>query len=122
MKTLALSLILLGFSQFTQSQNGQVNIEQDQKIEKLVEVYKSINENSGHYTIQVGFGRLNEAQRLKGNVASDFPDMPSSIKFEQPTYRVRLGKFKTKLEAERKFIEVRKKYPQAMLLNPEKEE
>ncbi len=51
----------------------------------------------------------------------DFPDWYSKIEFESPNYRVRLGKFKTKLEAERKYLEVRKKYPDAMLLKPENE-
>ncbi|MEM8764792.1 MAG: SPOR domain-containing protein, partial [Bacteroidota bacterium] len=75
---------------------------------------------TGYYQIQVGFGSYQKAQNLKTRVESDFPEWYSKIEFESPTYRVRLGKFKTKLEAERKFLEVRKKYPEAMLLKPEK--
>jgi hypothetical protein len=68
----------------------------------------------------VGFGDYQKAQNLKSQVEIDFPDWYSKIEFESPTYRVRLGRFKTKLEAERKYLEVRKKYPDAMLLKPEK--
>jgi len=79
-----------------------------------------VNENSSHYRIQVGFGSFQEAETLKANVDKDFPDWPTKIDFESPSYRVRIGRFKTQLEGERKLIEVRQKYPSAMLLKPEK--
>jgi len=105
---------------FSFAQRGQVNIEQDEKIEQLLAAYKSTLENSGYYTIQVGFGSLNKANSIKSQVEVDFPSMSSKIDFKEPTYRVRLGRFKTKIQAERNFIRVRKKYPQAMLLKPKK--
>ncbi len=102
------------------SQKGQINIEQDQKINELISLYKSSHEDSEYYRIQVGFGSFSKAQNIKSNVEQDFPQLPSKIDFDSPTYRVRLGRFKTKLEAERKFMEVRIKYPDAMLLKPKK--
>ncbi len=79
-----------------------------------------MNSESNFYTIQVGFGTYNTAEELKAKVDVDFPGWFSKIVFDSPTYRVQIGKFKTKLEAERKFLEVRKKYPAALLLKPEK--
>ncbi len=103
-----------------QAQKGQINIEQDHKISELLDAYKSMNENADYYKIQVGFGSFDHAQRIKSEVEIDFPDMPSKIDFDSPTYRVRLGQFKNRLEAERKYNEVRLKYPDAMLLKPKK--
>ena len=120
MKTLAYITFTVLTLSFTYAQKGQVNIEQDEKIGELLEVYKSTIENSGYYRIQVGFGTYARAQRIKSQVDVDFPGLYSKIDFDSPTYRVRLGRFKTKIEAERKFNEVRKKYPQAMLLKPMK--
>ncbi len=120
MKSL-ISLSIAAFATLTLSaQKGQVNIQQDQKIEALLKVYKSFNSNAEYYRIQVGFGSYAKASRLKTKVETDFPLMPSKIDFDSPTYRVRLGRFKTRLEAERKFKEVRQKYPDAMLLKPKK--
>lgn len=102
------------------AQEGQVNIQQDDKIADLLNIYKSSNESHEYYRIQVGFGSYTDAQNIKENVEIDFPGLSSSIDFDSPTYRVRIGRFKTKLEAERKFKEVRIKYPDAMLLKPEK--
>jgi len=106
--------------QIAKAQDGTINIQQDPKIDQLVKVYKTVNSKVDYYQIQVGFKTNDQsAQRLLDQVQIDFPTWYSTIKFQEPTYRVRLGKFRDKLEAERKFIEVRKKYPNAMLLKPE---
>jgi cell division protein FtsN len=107
--------VVVGFAQ-----QGQVNIQQDDKIAELLDIYKSSNESHEYYRIQVGFGSYTKAQSIKENVDIDFPGLSSKIDFDSPTYRVRVGRFKTKLEAERKFKEVRIKYPDAMLLKPKK--
>src|SRR5690606_26636001 len=120
MKTLSFTLILSISIFFCHGQQGHINIQQDENITKLLGIYKSVNENSSHYRIQVGFGSFQEAETLKANVDKDFPDWPTKIDFESPSYRVRIGRFKTQLEGERKLMEVRQKYPSAMLLKPEK--
>ncbi len=102
-----------------QSQQGQVSIDQDPDIDRLVEVYKATLSKVDYFTIQVGFGSYQDAESIKSQVEVDFPQWTPKIIFDSPTYRVRVGRFKTKLEAERKFLEVRKKYPAALLLKPE---
>ncbi|RIV43010.1 SPOR domain-containing protein [Flagellimonas pelagia] len=121
MKTSVFTAILLGLSLHLSAQEGKVTIQQDPKIDELVKLYADVNSKSGFYQIQVGFGDYQMAQNLKSQIDIDFPGWYSKIEFESPTYRVRLGKFKTILEAERKYLEVRKKYPDAMLLKPESE-
>ncbi|MEM9361270.1 MAG: SPOR domain-containing protein [Bacteroidota bacterium] len=120
MKSLVFLVVLTFFCTTVSAQNGTVNIEQDPKIDELLKLYASVNSKAEFYQIQVGFGSYQKAQNLKTRVEQDFPNWYSKIEFESPTYRVRLGKFRTQLEAERKYLEVRKKYPDAMLLKPEK--
>lgn len=120
MKTFIYILFLACFVNYSSAQKGTVNVEQEEKLENLLEIYKSYNETTEYYRIQVGFGSHATAQRIKSNVEIDFPQMYSKIDFDSPTYRVRLGRFKTKLEGERKLQEVRRKYPAAMLLKPKK--
>ena len=119
MKTYAFALILLGLTFNLSAQEGQVTIDQDPRIDELMKLYAQVNSKADYYQIQVGFGSYQKAQNLKSKIDIDFPGWYSKIEFESPTYRVRLGRFKTKLEAERKYLEVRKKYPDAMLLKPE---
>lgn len=120
MNKLFFAFFCLAISQSTLAQEGQIRIEQDQNIEELLVLYKTALKTSEYYRIQVGFGSHAQAERIKANVEEDFPSLASKIDFDSPTYRVRVGKFKTKMEAERKFNEVREKYPNAMLLKPKK--
>lgn len=121
MKTIIYLLITLICSNYISAQTGTVHIEQDDKINQLLTSYKThLKKNTDYYRVQVGFGSHDKAQKIKADVELDFPTLPISIDFDSPTYRVRVGKFKNKLTAERKFIEIRKKYPDAMLLKPKK--
>lgn len=108
------------FSTFGHAQKGEITIDQDQKISDLLAIYKTANESTDYYRIQVGFGSHDRAQEIKSKVEIDFPGLSTHIDFDSPTYRVRVGRFKDKLDAERKFKEVRKKYPDAMLLQPKR--
>jgi len=102
-------------------QQGQLNINQDKQITKLLEIYKTSLKDNEYYRVQIGFSTNDaKAQNLKSNAAIDFPNLPSRIDFASPTYRVRIGRFKTKLEAERMYNKIRRKYPNAMLLKPKK--
>lgn len=119
MKTLVNTALLISLGVSLHAQEGTITIEQDPKINTLLNVYKKVNSQENYYQIQVGFGSYQKAQNLKSQVEVDFPGWYSKIEFQEPTYRVRLGKFKDELLAQRKFLEVRKKYPNAMLLKPE---
>ncbi|MUH37584.1 SPOR domain-containing protein, partial [Zobellia amurskyensis] len=116
MKTIFVLSFTMASLTFGYAQQGQIKIEQDEKITDLIEIYKTSNESSDYYRIQVGFGSYSKAQNIQANVEQDFPDLPSKIDFDSPTYRVRVGRFQNKMDAERKFKEVRQKYPDAMLL------
>ena len=120
MKTTFISLISIFFVAISFAQQGNINVEQDEKITELLKIYKTANESSDYFRIQVGFGSYAKAQNIQAKVQEDFPELSSKIDFDSPTYRVRVGRFKDKLTAERKFSEVRKKYPDAMLLQPKK--
>jgi len=109
MKYIVPTLFFALTGQICFSQNAQLNIEQDEKIETLLDIYKSSLKSTSYYRIQVGFGDYAAAQRIKSNVEQDFPGLSSKIDFDSPTYRVRVGKFTSKMDAERKFNEVRKK-------------
>ena len=120
MKNIVLIGIFSCFFLSAQAQKGSVNIEQDAKLEEALDIYASNTSNKDYYTIQVGFGSYARAENLKTQVDIDFPGWRSKIVFDSPTYRVHVGRFKSKLEAERRFLEVREKYPASLLLKPEK--
>ncbi|WP_373517133.1 SPOR domain-containing protein [Pricia sp.] len=120
MKRVVCLMVFVVSCAFGQAQKGKITINQDKKITDLLAIYKTANESAAYYRIQVGFGDFAKANEIKSKVEQDFPGLFSNIDFDSPTYRVRVGRFKNKLDAERKFKEVRQKYPDAMLLQPKK--
>lgn len=119
-RILITALLICGVYTALSAQQGRLSIEEEPGISKLLELYKSSDTADDYYTIQVGFGNYNQAERLKREVEIDFPSWYSRIIFDSPTYRVQLGRFRNKLDAERAFLEVRQKYPASLLLKPKK--
>jgi len=118
MKNALYTLILLMLPLIGSAQVGVVTVEQDPDIARLLEIYKKMNAKTGYYTIQIGFGTYAMATILQDDASVDFPQYTTKIIFDSPTYRVHLGRFKDKLDVERTFKEVRKKYPQSIILKP----
>ncbi len=118
MKTIIKTLIFTLFGLFVSAQQGNININQDVKISKLLEIYTSLDENAGTYQIQIFNGSLSSANDKKANFDLDFPGSRSKIVHVDTDYRVRIGGMKTALEAERKYLEIRKKYPAAIIITP----
>ncbi len=90
-----------------------------EKHAALLEAYINFNKARGDYRIQIISGPLEMVNETLENLEESFKDWPHSIDFESPSFRLRVGHFKTRLEAERNLIAVRKKYPAAVLLKPQ---
>lgn len=118
LKSLLTLLLLIISSPFVIGQQGQVSIDRDPDLDRLLEIYEEVRANADYYTIQVGFGTYDEAEELRKEVSREFPEYKPNIVFDSPTYRVQVGKFSTRLEAEKKYLEVRKKFPASLLLKP----
>ena len=82
MKILSTIVVFTCFAHFSYAQGANVNIEQNPKIDQLLEIYKSSLSNNEYYRIQVGFGNYAKAQKIKANVEEDFPDLSSKIDFK----------------------------------------
>lgn len=123
--TFVFALILSGISHAqtnvkTSKTDGKVTIEQDAQIEKLVSYKTKLNktDDEKRFRIQIYNGTLEGAQKAKRNFSNEFKDITSDIAFETPNYKVRVGKFRTRLEADRYLIQVKNEYPSAFLLQP----
>lgn len=127
MKSIAkLSFIaLLSFSAplALQAQQGTVTVDQNKDIVKLLEFKKDLSTVNA-FTIQIYSGSSGaarrEAQTTKTQVTSLFPDWSNSIEYEQPNYKIRVGNFRTRLEADRALMTVKKSYANAFILQPKK--
>lgn len=105
------------------STEGTVTIEQDERIPRLLALKKKVNKEEGAanmYRIQLYSGSRVGAANTIQNFRKDFPYISCSMNYEAPEFKVRVGNFRTSIEADRRLLEIRKKYPAAFKFQPKK--
>lgn len=120
---LSFFLTLLLSSQNIFSQSNKSNIEQDPKIEQLLAEKRKNNSAitiNDKYKIQIFYGNIEESKKTLINFKKDFPKTDGTIVFNNPSYKVWVGSFKSKIEAENALVLIKKKYPTAVMINPNK--
>ncbi len=120
---LSFSLVTLLSTQNIFSQTKKSNIEQDEKIEKLLLEKRKNNSAitiNDKFKIQIFFGNIEESKKALITFKKDFPQIDGTIIFSNPSYKVWTGSFKSKIEAERALISIKKKYPSAVIIEPNK--
>lgn len=119
--TLILSTILFWQNIFSQNRNSSV--QQDPKIEQLLTEKRKNNSSitiNDKYKIQIFFGTIEESKKILTTFKKDFKNMDGTIIFSNPSYKVWVGSFKSKIEAEKALLSIKKKYPSANIINPNK--
>ncbi len=104
------------------SQDGQVTIEQDPLVEQLLQKRKQLlktGELKNYYSIQVISGDINTARKTLTNCKTKFTDYKSDIVYQTPHYKVWIGKYRNRLEADAALLQITKEYPGAFVFEPE---
>jgi PBP1b-binding outer membrane lipoprotein LpoB len=69
------------------------------------------------YTIQVYSGlKKEEALNAKRQLSQTVPNLNSELQYEQPNFKVKSGRYYTRLEAERDFEEIKRYFPSAIVV------
>ena len=86
---------------------GKVEITQEVKLEQLMNNYSKAFKRKPDriWRVQIYFGIGREsrfrAQSIKENFEKNHPGVPAYLVFEEPYFKVKVGSFDTKLDAER---------------------
>jgi hypothetical protein len=105
------------------AQGRNVDITQDPKFEKLLNEKRKINPSiavNERYKIQVFSGDAEKAKKALIDCREIFTNLDGTIVFNTPNYKVWIGNFKNRIEAERNLIEIKKNYENALLIRPQK--
>jgi hypothetical protein len=120
---LTLLLFVAGFTFAQQHEKGKVTVYADQRIGELIELHKEYNETFpllDGYRIQLfmetGNDALLHAERVKEQFEERYDRVPVYITFGEPYYRVRIGDFRTRLEAQQFLEKINRKYPNAWVI------
>ena len=103
------------------SQNLNKKINDNPKFLKLIELSKNANNEyfkSNYFSIQVYSGTYNEADSIMNFVKEKYINDSIYFFFETPNYKVQLGKYRSKIEAQKSLREVLKVFKSAFILKP----
>lgn len=83
--------------------NKYATVKEETNIAALTNKYDDYNKNKEFidgYRIQIMYTDIrSEAYKSKGQMYKDFPDLNSYVEYEEPNFKLRIGDFKTRLEA-----------------------
>lgn len=103
---------------------GDIRIFADPRIDKLAAEYPTIASqihSLDGFRVQIFFDSGNLSKRNASQAREDFirrfPDVEAYITFREPYYRVRVGDFRTKLEADGFRKRILQHYPHAFTVN-----
>lgn len=115
------SLVFL--SQKSIGQVTKVSVSQDPKFEQLLNEKRKINSSitiNDRYKIQIFNGDTENSKKTLTDFKRENKNMDATIVFSTPLYKVWVGNFKTRIEAEKNLNDLKKKYPNAFLIKPNK--
>jgi hypothetical protein len=105
----------------TSAQNDSIIINQDSKLLKVLELKKIVNQEaftSGQYTVQIFSGNFKDYQELLNLINEEKEFEKVFFSFETPYYKIRVGKYVSKIKAIKELKKIKKKYPSAFILQP----
>jgi len=111
--TLLLSVL---FVSNIKAQEGIVAINQDKDIEALLRLKKDVNRTLVNYRIQIYNGNRQGAKKSEEEFNKVFSDWRPSLKFQTPNYKIWVGDFKTRLEADRALLRIKKEFRHAFII------
>jgi hypothetical protein len=137
MKNSAILLVLLALQFIVSAQNptnqkqdskppkneGKVEVYQDSRVDSIVKMhvrYNSTQSTFEGYRIQIFFdagnNSLSGAQAAQANYQMLYPGDTAYISFVEPYYKVRIGDFRTRLEAESYLHQIIRDFPNAFII------
>lgn len=108
-----------GLAQVKTTDTGKVELVQDHKIKTLLQKHVEVNAKADikGYRVKIHFGAdKTKAKEVKSKFISKFPDVPAYEKYDQPNFNIRVGDFRTKLEAYKFLKVVQIEFPTAFIV------
>ena len=103
-------------------QNGNIEINQSNKLDSIIKLKKELNSKIQNLRIQIFSGDRDNAEQIIKEFIEIFNDTTADVIYETPNYKVWVGNYYTQLEADKRLLEIRKKFRSAFIFRPEFQE
>lgn len=122
-KIILSSLLLSALMPKTWAQEQNTTVNQDPKFEQLLNEKRKINTSltvNDSYKIQIYSGGSENAKKTLNDFKLEFKNIDATIVFNTPNYKVWVGNFRTRIEAEKTLAEIKDRYKNVLLIKPSK--
>jgi uncharacterized protein (DUF2344 family) len=105
------------------SQDLKTTLTQDLKVEQLLKEKRKINQSisiNESYKIQIFYGNSEESKRKLQEFKREFKEIDATIVYTNPSFKVWVGNFETRIEVEKALLDIKKKYPTSLVIKPSK--
>ena len=107
-------LVVFLTTNFTYSQSKKSD---NTLIKELISKKRSFNkEYSYGFRIQLYNGLETVARKTMKKFKIDFPEIKTYLVYRQPEWKIQVGFYKTKLEADRALLDLKRKYGSAIVI------
>lgn len=124
MRKLSLYILYSFLCYFSNAQsNGKLELIQDEKIDLLLEKHIKLNEISNtipgfriNIFFQSGNNSKTNAYQVKSNFMNKYPDTEAYVVYEEPNFKVKVGDFRTRMEARGFLQQIKADFPEAFVI------
>ena len=113
-----------GFAQEVSKDSGSVTIYQDKLVDELVQKQIKLSvagSNEDGYRIQIftdsGNNSKTKAQSAMDEFLAKYPEMKAYLVFKSPNYKVKIGDFRSRLDAIRYLNRISAEFPNAFIIS-----
>lgn len=120
-----ITLAFIAFWQYNvtaQTNDAALRIESSAHIDEMLAQKKDYNKTIDKFEgfkIQIYYGSEKECYKVKEEFTSLYPDINTSIIFSTPQWKLQIGNYRTRLEADHAMVNIKKEYPAAIVLATE---
>ncbi len=110
------AVVFLFLSNFASAQEKEFRLIQDNRFEELLKHKMSVNNTFSvykNYSVQVFYGNRQEAEEQYKKFKELFPKTDATIIYAAPNYKVIVGNYKYRIQAEKFLNEVKGIFPKS---------
>lgn len=101
---------------WTKDTAGELVVKEAEKISALMETINDSELPVEGFRIQLFFGRKEEVNGIRTEFLKQYPECRAYVSWLQPNFRLRIGDFRTRMQAERFKREIKADYPNSYIV------
>lgn len=104
------------------AQSASHTIQEDPLLPELMSLNAKMtkaNKIGQRYKVQLGsYNTIAQAKATEKKFKENYPDLSIRIQYESPNYKVWVGDYTSRLEADRLFLKIKREYRSAFVFQP----